>query len=163
MFSISIKYESFTSATTEAATQITKKESFKMHIASFKHLVYKEFFDHDDIIILRHGQNPFQIYWLCTLFEEVKPDKESKQVDMLKKLSTGYLHWGKLSQYNSFVPHWGCRCFHCNIITNCNKVLMERHGNLEFQIQKAFGIHFDAMEVYIYVITRKKEIPLKYV
>ena len=95
------------------------------------------------------------------MFEEIKPDKESKQVDMLKKLSTGYLHWGKLSQYNSFVPHWGCRCFHCNIITNGNKVLMERHGNLEFQIQKAFGIHFDAMEVYIYVITRKKEIALK--
>ena len=153
--------DSFTNAT-DVATQITKKESGKMHIASFKHLVYKEFFDHNDKIILRNGQNPFQIYWLCKLFEEVKPSKDSKQLDMLKKLSTGYLHWGKLSQYNSYVPHYGCRCFHCNIITNCNKVLMERHGNLEFQIEKTFGIYFDALELYSYVFLEKKEIALKY-
>ena len=83
---------SFTSAANETAaadTPITKKDSCKMHIASFKLVVYKEFFDHDEKIILANWQSPFQIYWVCKLFEEVKPSKEFKQLDMLKNYQAG--------------------------------------------------------------------------
>ena len=133
-----------------------------MHIASFKLVVYQEFFDHDEKIILSHGQDPFDIYWLCKLFEEIKPSREFIQLDMLKKLSSAYLYWGKLSQINSFVSHHGCRCFQCNIITDCNEILMERHGNLEFKIERTFGVFFDVMELFSYVRSRKKEISLQY-
>ena len=43
---------SFASVTTDKSTQILKKESCKMHTATLKHLFYKEYFDHNETIIL---------------------------------------------------------------------------------------------------------------
>lgn len=43
---------SFASVTADKSTQILKKESCKMHTATLKHLFYKEYFDHNEIIIL---------------------------------------------------------------------------------------------------------------
>ena len=57
--------DSFISVT----TQISKEESYKMHVATLKNIYYKDFFKHDQVLVLTKS-NPFKIYWVCKLFEE---------------------------------------------------------------------------------------------
>ena len=92
---------SFASVTADKSTQILKKESCKMHTATLKHLFYKEYFDHNETIILVK-KNAFEIFWLCKLFKECQPVKTYKQ-HMLKKLSYKFLFCGRLTQLNEFV------------------------------------------------------------
>lgn len=57
--------DSFISVT----TQILKEKSYKMHVATLKNIYYKDFFKHDQVLVLTKS-NPFKIYWVCKLFEE---------------------------------------------------------------------------------------------
>ena len=40
-----------------------------MHVATLKNKYYKDFFKHDQVLVLTKS-NPFKIYWVCKLFEE---------------------------------------------------------------------------------------------
>ena len=75
--------------------------------------------------IAAHG-SPFNIYWVCRLFDEVRADITYKQRDMLKNLTNKYLYWGRLSQINEIAPHHDCHCFHCKIHDDCFQILLER-------------------------------------
>ena len=147
---------------TDATTQISKKESYKMHVATLKQLYYKKFFDHGQTIIMVK-QNLFKIYWVCKLFEECRPDKSFTQRDILKSLSDKYLYWGRLSQINDRVPHHACFCYHCKIYNDSVQILLQR-GKIdeEPKEKEVDGVSFDACEMYRNILSRKRRIALEY-
>ena len=127
-----------------------------MHIATLKNLYQKDFFKHEQVLVLNKS-NPFEIYWVCKLFEECRPDESFTQRDMLRNLGDKYLYWGRLSQMNEFVPHHGCFCFHCKTYNDCVQILLER-GKLN-SVPKGCekGVEFDAFQMYCNFLDRKKK------
>ena len=94
---------------------------------------YKQYFTQENKHILT--KNPFNIYLLCKLFDNCRPDKTQTQRNALKNLTNHFLYWCRLSQINDVQPHHGCFCFHCKIFTDCTQILLERN-KLEDPVQK---------------------------
>ena len=69
----------------DASTQISKEVSYKMHIATIKNLYYKKFFESGYLIAI--NGSPFNIYRLCRLFDECKPDKKLNTKRNVKKIN----------------------------------------------------------------------------
>ena len=65
-----------------------------MHIATLKNLYYKDFFKHEQVLVLNKS-NPFEIYWVCKLFEECRPEESFTQRDMLRNSGDKYICIGE--------------------------------------------------------------------
>ena len=79
---------------------------------------------------------------------------------MLKKLTSKYLYWGRLSQIND-TPHYCCYCFHCRIHDDVSQILLERK-HLEKEPEAEKGLTFDALKIYYNFSSRKIAIAKEY-
>ena len=144
--------------TTDASTQIFKELSYKMHIATLKNLYYQKYFEGGHLIAA--SGSPFSIYWVCRLFDECKPNKNMLQKEILKKLISKYLFWGRLSQIND-VPYHCSHCFQCRILDDPVQILLDRN-QLAKEPEPEFGLTFDASKIYFNFCNRKIEIAKEY-